>query len=140
MYTFFQPRVGSAPIGVLRERFECPGFQGNRFSRAGIETIQLRQPQHFPQPVNRVVEVLGFQLHLGAARRSLLGAGRSLLGNISTTAKPMPASPARAASTAAFSERMLVWKAISSITRMILEIFSLEVEISFIESSIWFSF
>ena len=32
-----------------------------------------------------------------------------------TTAKPAPASPARAASTAAFRARMLVWKAISSI-------------------------
>ena len=46
----------------------------------------------------------------------------------------MPASPARAASTAAFSERMLVWKAISSITRMIFEILSLDEEISRIET------
>ena len=36
-----------------------------------------------------------------------------------TTAKPRPCSPARAASTAAFSARMLVWKAIPSITAMI---------------------
>ncbi len=36
-----------------------------------------------------------------------------------TTAKPRPASPARAASTPAFSARRLVWKAISSITLMI---------------------
>ena len=35
-----------------------------------------------------------------------------------TTAKPRPCSPARAASTAAFSARMLVWKAIPSITPM----------------------
>ena len=35
-----------------------------------------------------------------------------------TTAKPMPASPARAASTAALSARMLVWNAISSIVLM----------------------
>ena len=35
-----------------------------------------------------------------------------------TTAKPRPCSPARAASTAAFSARMLVWKAIPSITLM----------------------
>src|SRR5476649_1505110 len=33
-----------------------------------------------------------------------------------TTAKPRPCSPARAASTAAFSARILVWKAIPSIT------------------------
>ena len=36
-----------------------------------------------------------------------------------TTAKPLPCSPARAASTAALSARMLVWNAISSIRRMI---------------------
>jgi hypothetical protein len=36
-----------------------------------------------------------------------------------TTAKPRPASPARAASTPAFRARRLVWKAISSITPMI---------------------
>ena len=47
-----------------------------------------------------------------------------------TTANPMPASPARAASTAAFSARMLVWNAISSITLMILAILSLEALIS----------
>ncbi len=35
-----------------------------------------------------------------------------------TTAKPRPASPARAASTPAFNARRLVWKAISSITPM----------------------
>ena len=33
-----------------------------------------------------------------------------------TTAKPRPCSPARAASTAALSARMLVWKAMESIT------------------------
>ena len=47
-----------------------------------------------------------------------------------TTAKPMPASPARAASTAALSARMLVWKAISSIVLMILEILPLDESIS----------
>ncbi len=36
-----------------------------------------------------------------------------------TTAKPRPCSPARAASTAAFKARMLVWKAMPSITEMI---------------------
>ncbi|MNS96453.1 hypothetical protein D3C72_1307530 [compost metagenome] len=36
-----------------------------------------------------------------------------------TTAKPLPASPARAASTPAFSARRFVWKAISSMTLMI---------------------
>ena len=39
-----------------------------------------------------------------------------------TTAKPRPASPARAASTAALSASRLVWRAISSITPMMSEI------------------
>src|SRR2546426_43486 len=40
-----------------------------------------------------------------------------------TTAKPLPCSPARAASTAAFSARMLVWNAMPSITPMMSTIF-----------------
>ncbi len=37
-----------------------------------------------------------------------------------TTAKPLPAVPARAASTAAFSASIFVWKAISSMVLIIL--------------------
>ena len=43
-----------------------------------------------------------------------------------TTAKPRPCSPARAASTAAFRARRLVWKAISSMTPMMSAIFLLD--------------
>ena len=42
--------------------------------------------------------------------------------SVATTAKPRPASPARAASTAALSARRLVCRAISSITPMMSEI------------------
>ena len=45
-----------------------------------------------------------------------------LLTSSATTAKPLPASPALAASTAAFRARMLVWNAISSMVLIILEI------------------
>jgi len=38
--------------------------------------------------------------------------------SLATTAKPRPCSPARAASTAALSARMLVWNAIPSIVPM----------------------
>ena len=38
--------------------------------------------------------------------------------SLATTAKPRPCSPARAASTAAFNARMLVWKAMPSMTAM----------------------
>ena len=47
-----------------------------------------------------------------------------------TTAKPRPCSPARAASTAALSARMLVWKAMPSITPMMSAIFLLDAVIS----------
>ncbi|MCW0414603.1 hypothetical protein NB689_000357 [Xanthomonas sacchari] len=42
----------------------------------------------------------------------------SVRTSLATTAKPRPCSPARAASTAALSARMLVWKAMPSITPM----------------------
>ena len=57
-----------------------------------------------------------------------------------TTANPLPASPALAASTAAFRARILVWKAMSSMVLMILLI-SLEERaissIAVIISRIW---
>ncbi len=43
--------------------------------------------------------------------------------SLATTAKPRPCSPARAASTAALSARILVWKAMPSITLMMSAIF-----------------
>ena len=52
-----------------------------------------------------------------------------------TTANPMPASPARAASTAAFNARMLVWNAISSIVLMILPTRWLESSMAAIKES-----
>lgn len=53
-----------------------------------------------------------------------------------TTAKPVPASPARAASTAAFRARILVWKAMPSITLIIFEILSLDALICYMEVNI----
>ncbi len=47
-----------------------------------------------------------------------------------TTAKPRPCSPARAASTAALSARILVWKAMPSMTEMISAIFFEDFSIS----------
>ncbi|MCW0415171.1 hypothetical protein NB689_000925 [Xanthomonas sacchari] len=43
--------------------------------------------------------------------------------SLATTANPRPCSPARAASTAALSARILVWKAMPSITPMMSAIF-----------------
>ena len=47
-----------------------------------------------------------------------------LLTSSATTANPFPASPARAASTAAFRARRFVWKAISSIVFRIFAVWS----------------
>ena len=60
-----------------------------------------------------------------------------LLTSSATTAKPLPASPAREASTAAFSARIFVWNAMSSITLIILPISSDDRLISSIAASIF---
>ena len=54
-----------------------------------------------------------------------------------TTAKPLPCSPARAASTAALSARILVWKAMPSITLMMSEILRELWLMSFMVSTTW---
>ncbi|KGD50068.1 hypothetical protein DO72_6787 [Burkholderia pseudomallei] len=54
-----------------------------------------------------------------------------------TTAKPRPCSPARAASTAAFSARMLVWNAIPSIVPMMSATFDELVAMSCIVVTTW---
>src|SRR5471032_540523 len=59
----------------------------------------------------------------------------SLRTSPATTAKPRPCAPARAASTAAFSARILVWKAMPSITPMMSAIFSAAVSIDAITST-----
>ena len=51
--------------------------------------------------------------------------------SLATTAKPRPCSPARAASTAALSARMLVWNAMLSMTPMMSLILRLDAEMSF---------
>ena len=58
------------------------------------------------------------------------------LTSSATTAKPLPCCPALAASTAAFSAKILVWKAISSITFIILEMLLDDELISFIAFNI----
>ena len=54
-----------------------------------------------------------------------------------TTAKPRPCSPARAASTAALSARMLVWKAMPSMVPMMSEILREEALISSMVETTW---
>ncbi len=59
--------------------------------------------------------------------------------SLATTAKPRPCSPARAASTAAFSASRLVWKAISSITPMMSAIFLEDCLMSAMAATAWFT-
>ena len=58
-------------------------------------------------PINTLISLAAVAERCASERTSL-----------ATTAKPRPCSPARAASTAAFSARMLVWNAMPSITPM----------------------
>ena len=57
--------------------------------------------------------------------------------SLETTAKPFPADPARAASTAAFRARMLVWKAMFSMVAIIRLICWEASVISFMAETIW---
>ncbi|MNV72799.1 hypothetical protein D3C71_1659130 [compost metagenome] len=57
--------------------------------------------------------------------------------SLATTAKPRPCSPARAASTAALSARMLVWNAMPSMVPMMSEIFLLLALISSMVLTTW---
>ena len=57
--------------------------------------------------------------------------------SLATTAKPRPCSPARAASTAALSARMLVWNAMPSITLMMSTILLDEALIEAMVSTTW---
>ncbi|MCW0448845.1 hypothetical protein NB706_001679 [Xanthomonas sacchari] len=57
--------------------------------------------------------------------------------SLATTAKPRPCSPARAASTAALSARMLVWKAMPSMTEMMSAILFDEASMPLMVSTTW---
>ena len=61
------------------------------------------------------------------------------LTSCATTANPRPASPAVAASTAAFRDKIFVWNAIWSITSMATFIELTWVFISSIDSAVWFA-
>jgi hypothetical protein len=101
-------------------------FGGEFIDLAGLATISSRAGGD-----------LGADLGPRALLDGVLDLGGGFLGgwalrwarlrtSSATTANPMPASPARAASTAALRARMLVWKAISSMVLMILATSSLE--------------
>ena len=79
-----------------------------------------------PRPTCWVEALIKLLISLAAPEDRCASARTSL----ATTAKPLPASPARAASTPAFSAKRLVWKAMSSITLMIWLIWSDDLSIS----------
>ncbi len=57
--------------------------------------------------------------------------------SLATTAKPRPCSPARAASTAALSAKMLVWKAMPSMTEMMSAILFEDASMPLIVATTW---
>jgi hypothetical protein len=70
-----------------------------------------------PVPASTCSTLLPIRVLISRAAPALRWA--SVRTSEATTAKPRPCSPARAASTAAFSARMLVWKAMPSMVPMI---------------------
>ena len=87
-------------------------------------------------PASRTMVLPASTLSLESSISDLISLAASALRcarcrtSLATTAKPRPCSPARAASTAAFSARMLVWKAMPSITPMISAMRLLESEMA----------
>jgi hypothetical protein len=84
-----------------------------------LRAVDARQPR-----LGLLVGALGRRRQLGAALLDALGEVLDLLGRLArarrqvrtssaTTAKPLPCSPARAASTAALSASRLVWNAMT---------------------------
>jgi len=86
-----------------------------------------------PLPTAEMAAVISVEV-LCAASCDLLARLRT---SSATTAKPLPAAPARAASTAALSARMFVWNAMSSIVLMI---FSISLDVSLISLMAWSMF
>ncbi|MNT53770.1 hypothetical protein D3C72_1908740 [compost metagenome] len=87
-----------------------------------ISCIPLSACETSPRPSAILLTEALIMSRISLAEAELLWA--SVLTSPATTANPRPCSPALAASTAAFSARILVWKAIPSITAIISPIFS----------------
>ncbi|MCY1294077.1 hypothetical protein D9M70_433590 [compost metagenome] len=77
-----------------------------------VTSMEPRSTRSTESPISALISLAAVALRCARLRTSP-----------ATTAKPRPCSPARAASTAAFSARMLVWKAMPSITPMMSTIF-----------------
>jgi len=103
---------------LLKPRYEIHGFTGEGIisGRLPFDSAQPAQDEALRQKAAAV---------LFAASAALMARFRT---SPATTAKPAPASPALAASTAAFSARRLVWNAISSMVLMIFWVSSLVLE------------
>lgn len=129
----FDRRVETIAIAVddfSRERYRGragrrrEGIGGGRFARAQGERYCTKIQYSFQaadaptdlsraEKRHRLVELTPlFVQRLRRGCRFFDERCARLLTSLATTAKPRPCSPARAASTAAFNARMLVWKAI----------------------------
>ncbi len=104
-------------ISVTRVTALTISFMVSPASRTCVEPVSMRDTEF---SISTLISLAACALRLANVRTSP-----------ATTANPRPCSPARAASTAAFSARILVWKAIPSITLVMSTIFSELSAISF---------
>jgi hypothetical protein len=110
------PSLCSAAAAVI-----SPMMSVTRCTLATISPMVLPASCTRREPASTLSTLAPIRLLISRAASALRWA--RLRTSPATTAKPRPCSPARAASTAALSARMLVWKAMPSITPMMSAIF-----------------
>ncbi|CAB3918452.1 hypothetical protein LMG26691_05411 [Achromobacter animicus] len=109
------------PLDCSSEAAEIsPMMSVTRFTEATISCIVAPARSTCCEPAPTLDTESSIRLLISLAAWALRCASERT--SPATTAKPLPCSPARAASTAAFSARMLVWNAMPSMTDTISEI------------------
>ena len=96
--------------------------RGPRLVGEGDAFLRLARPPPWPSPPRPPVSCWTWRMTSPISLVASTERSASLRTSSATTAKPRPASPARAASMAAFRASRFVWSAISSITSRILPI------------------
>ncbi len=104
-------------VGLLARRRRDVGDGGGDLLRGGEDLTKLLA--RLTDELHALADLaVGGRISAEMSLAASLERCASVRTSEATTANPLPASPARAASTAALSASRLVWKAISSITRM----------------------
>ncbi len=111
--------VERKPISEVQA--QAPGFNGDTLEHIRMLCTELTTSMT-TLPASSTCRVPSFTLASDCSIKPLISRAACALRwarlrtSPATTAKPLPCSPARAASTAAFKARILVWKAMPSIT------------------------